>query len=142
MGLMGTVVGVGDAIGELMAGEQAVGLDEPAFAVAPGCFDRVEPRTFDRPVAGDDPDTHATLLDLTGVVTAPVADLVADVPGGVVPDQPEGIRAVGVELAAAPVQGVAGDGAAGPAIAEPEPPVVGGGVRGRVSAQQQASAGQ
>src|SRR5215212_6892519 len=126
MGLMGTVVGVGDAIRQLRDGEQAVGFEDAAFAVDPGCFDGIEPRTFDWQVAGDDPDPNAALLDLAVVATDPVAHQMADVPGGVVPDQEQGVLAVGVELAAAPVEVVDGDGTDGPAIDEPEPHLVGG----------------
>src|SRR4051812_34568780 len=142
MRLTGAVVGVGDAIGQLVDGEQAVGFDDAAFAVGPGWFDGVEPRAFDGQVAGDDPDPDAAPLDLAVVVTDPGADQMADVPGGVVPDQEQGLLAVRAELAAAPVQVVDGHGADGPAIDEPEPHPVGGVLLGRVGAQQQAVAGQ
>ena len=119
-----------------------VGFDDAAFAVDPGGFDGVEPGALDRQVAGDDPDAVAALLDLAVVVADPVAHLVADVPGGVVPDQEQRLLAVGVELAAAPVQVVDGDGADRPAIDEAQPHLVGGVLVGRVGAQQQAVAGQ
>ena len=87
MWLVGAAVGIGDALSELVDGEQAVGLDDAAFAMDPGGFDGVEPGALDRQVAGNDPDAVAVLLDLAVVVTDPVADLLADVSGGVVPDQ-------------------------------------------------------
>src|SRR5215211_223152 len=104
MWLMGAAVGIGDAIGELVDGEQAVGFEDAAFAVHPGRFDGVEPGALDGQVAGDDPDAVAALLDLAVVVTGPVADLLADVPGGVVPEQEQRLLASRLELAAAPVE--------------------------------------
>jgi hypothetical protein len=139
---MGTAVGVGDAVGEFIDGEQAVGFEDATFAVDPGRFDGVEPGALDRQVAGDDPDAVAVLLDLAVVVPEPVADLLADVPRCVVPDQEQGLLPVGVELAATPVEVVDGGGADGPAIDEPQPQPVGGVFPGRVGAQQQAIAGQ
>jgi hypothetical protein len=38
MGFMGTRVGVGDAVGERLDGEEAVGFEDAAFAVDPGGF--------------------------------------------------------------------------------------------------------
>ena len=115
MGFVGTAVGIADTVSELVDGEQAVGFDDAAFAMDPGGLDGVEPGALDRQVAGDDPDANAALLDQSVVVPDPVAHLVADVPGGVVPDQEQRLLAVGVELAAAPVQIVDGDRADGPA---------------------------
>ena len=142
MGFMGTTVGVGDAVGAFLDGEQAVGFEDAAFAVDPGGLDGVEPWTLDWQVAGDDADAVTRLLDLAVVVSDPVTDEVADVPGGVVPDQEQRLLAVGVELAAAPVEVVDGDGADRPAIDEPQPHPVGGVPVTRVGTQQQAVTGQ
>src|SRR5688572_19294357 len=142
MRFMGTPVGVGNAVGELLDGEQAVGFEDAAFAVDPGGLNGVEPRTLDRQVAGDDPDAVTILLDLPVVVTDPVAHLVADVPGRVVPDQEQSLLAVGVELPAAPVEVLDGDGTDGPSVDEPQPHLVGSILVGRVRPQQQAVAGQ
>src|SRR4051794_35736257 len=109
MGLMGAAVGVGDAIGEVLDGQQAIGFDDAAFAVDPGGFDGVEPGALNWQVAGDDPNTDAALLDLAAVVTDPVTHQLADVPGGIVPDQEQGVLAGRLEFAAAPVQIVDGD---------------------------------
>src|SRR5215212_10003713 len=68
-GLMGAAVGIGDAVGELGDGEEAVGFDDATFAVGPGRFDGVEPGALDRQIAGNDADAAATLLDLAIVVT-------------------------------------------------------------------------
>src|SRR5215218_5859689 len=132
MGFMGAAVGIGDALSELVDGEQAVGFDDAAFAMDPGGFDGVEPGALDREVAGDDADPVAVLLDLAVVVPDPGADLLAGVPGGVVPDQEQGFLAGRVELLAAPVQVVDGDGADGTTFDEAQPHPVGGLVTGRV----------
>src|SRR5688572_228327 len=51
MRFMGTPVGVGNAVGELLDGEQAVSFEDAAFGVDPGGLNGVEPRTLDRQVA-------------------------------------------------------------------------------------------
>src|SRR4051794_25605716 len=124
MRLMGAAVGIGDALGELIDGEQAVGFEDAALAMDPGRLDGVEPRALDGQVAGDDADAVAAPLDLSVVVTDPGPDLLTDVPGGVVPDQEQGLFAVGMELPAAPVEVVDGDGAHGPTIHEAQPHLV------------------
>lgn len=73
MGFMGAAVGIGDVVGELGDGEEAVGFDDAAFGEDPGRFDGVEPRALDRQVAGDDADAAALLLDLPVMVADPVA---------------------------------------------------------------------
>src|SRR5215210_1734729 len=142
MGLMGTAVGVADAVGELVDREQAVSLDDAPLAVGPGRLDRVEPGALTGQVAGDDAHAPAAPLHLAIVVADPRADLVADVPGGVVPAQEQGRLAGGVERAAAPRQVVDRDGADGPAVDEAQPDLVSRLLVGRVGAQQQAVAGQ
>ena len=142
MRFMGAAVGVGDAIGEVLDGQQTIGFDDAALAVDSGGFDGVEPGALDRQVAGDDPNTDAALLDLAVVVTDPVAHQVADVPGGIVPDQEQGVLAVRMEFAAAPVQIVDGESTDRPTIDEPQPHLVAGVFVGRVCAEQEAVAGQ
>src|SRR5215217_6398087 len=124
MRLVGAAVGIADAVGERVGGEQAVGFNDPALAVGPGGLDGVEPGALARQVAGDDAHPTTELPDLSVMAAEPVADLVAGVPGGVIPDQQEGVLAGRVELAAAPVQVVDGDGAHGSAVDEPQPDLV------------------
>ena len=112
---MEAAVGVADAISEL-ADRQAIGFADTPFAVDPFGLDGVEPGALGQ-VAGEDADTGG-LLDLAVVVADPGPHLVADVPGGVVPDQEEGRLPVCLELAAAPVEIVDGDGADRPASAK------------------------
>src|SRR3954462_6646621 len=126
MWLMGAAVGVGDAVGELLDGEQAVGFDDAALAMDPGRLDGIEPRALDGQVAGDDADPIAALLDLSVVVADPGTDLLADVPGGVVPDQEQRLLVGRLEFPAAPVEVVDGDGAPGPTIHETQPHPVSG----------------
>ena len=142
MGFVRAPIGVAEAVSKLLRCEQAVGFDDASFAVDPGGLDGVEPGTLAGQVAGDDADALALPLDLAIVVADPVADLVADVPGGVVPDQEQRLLADGLELAAAPIQVVDGDGTDGPAIDKPQPDLVGRRLIGRISSQQQAVAGQ
>src|SRR5215212_4625346 len=142
MGFVRAPVGVADAVGEFVCGEQGVGFDDPPLAVDPGRLDGVEPGALTRQVAGDEADALPALLDVAVVVADPVADLLADVPGGVVPDHQERLLAGGLELAATPVQVVDGHRADGAAVDEAQPHPVGGILRGRVGAQQQAVAGQ
>src|SRR4030095_7712902 len=87
VGFLGTAVGVADASGELVGRQEAVGFDNAALAVDPGGLNGVEPGALTGQVAGDDADTGASPLDPAIVVADPAADEVADVPGGVVPDQ-------------------------------------------------------
>src|SRR5258706_2235227 len=142
MGFRRATVGLAYPVLELVAGEQVVGFDDATFAVDPGRLDGVEPGALARQIAGDDPHTPALLLDQAVMRADLVADLVADVPGGIVPDQQQRRLAGGVELAAAPVQVVDGDGADRPTVNESEPHLVGGRRVGRVRAHQQPVAGQ
>src|SRR4051794_11520352 len=142
MRFVGTAVGVGDAVSEFVRGEQGIGFDDASLAVDPGGLDGVEPGALTRQIAGDEADALPALLDQAVVVADPVADLLADVPGGIVPDHEERLLAGGLELAAAPVQVVDGDGAHRAAIDEAQPHLVGGILCGGVGAQQQAVAGQ
>jgi hypothetical protein len=101
------------AISQLSGREQAVGLDDGALAVDPLRLDGIEPGAFDRQVAGQDTHAMALLLDLLVVSVDPSPHMLADVPGGVVPDQrPDGDAPV-VQSGArsAPGQELRGDGA-------------------------------
>src|SRR3954468_1416924 len=118
MRFVGTAVGVGDTVCEFVRGEQGVGFDDTPLAVDPGRLDGVEPGALTRQIAGDEADALPALLDLAVVVVDPVADLLADVPGGIVPDHEERLLAGGLELAAAPAQVVDGHRTDGAAIDE------------------------
>ena len=68
-------------------GRQARRVHDAFLAVAPLRRDRIEPRTLDRQGAGHDPHRRLARLAPAVVGGDPAADLPADVPGGVVPDQ-------------------------------------------------------
>src|SRR5258707_6282849 len=93
-----------DAVDELVGGQQASGLNDAALAMHPFGLDRIEPRTLDRQVAVDDADAAPAPLDAPVVSADPGADGVADVPGGVVPDQQQRLLANRLEPGAAPGQ--------------------------------------
>jgi hypothetical protein len=59
------------------------------LAVGPGRLAGVEPGSLTGQIAGDEADALSALLNLAVVVVDPIADLLADVPGGVVPDREE-----------------------------------------------------
>src|SRR3954471_2800187 len=103
MGIVRASIGVADAVRELVRGEQGVGFEDASLTVDPGRLDGVEPGALARQIAGDEADALPVLLDLAVVVADPGAHLLADVPGGVVPDHEQGLLAGGLELAAAPV---------------------------------------
>src|SRR5437764_2096452 len=81
---------------KLGGGELTIRLDHGPFAVHPLGLDRVRPRALARRAA-DQQAAAAGALDPAVVGPDPGADLAADVPGGVVPDQ--GPDALGRELA-------------------------------------------
>src|SRR3954469_6791897 len=78
---------VAQPLPKLLAGELAVRLDHGPFAVHPPGLDRVQPRAPARQAADQETAAAAGGLDPTVVGHDPGADLAADVPGGVVPDQ-------------------------------------------------------
>ena len=75
---------------ELGRGELALRLDHRPLAVDPLGLDRVQPRALARQAADQEAAPGAGGLNPTVVVPDPGADLLADVPGGVVPDQQPG----------------------------------------------------
>ena len=54
MGLMRAAIRVGNAVGELLDGEEAIGFKDASLAVDPGGLNGIEPGALDRQVAGDD----------------------------------------------------------------------------------------
>src|SRR3954453_630411 len=78
-----------DAFGQFAGGEQAGGLDHLALAVDPLGLGGIEPGALDGQGAGHDPDAAAAVPPLSVVLADPAADVLAQMPGGVVPDQEE-----------------------------------------------------
>src|SRR3954471_12332954 len=100
MGFVRASIDVTDTVRRLVGGEQGVGFDDTPLAAHPGGFDGVEPRALTWQIAGDEADALPALLDLAVVVADPGADLLADVPGSVVPNHQERLLTGGLELAA------------------------------------------
>src|SRR4029078_2982825 len=81
----------------------ALRLGDGALAVQPFRLDRVEPRRLDRQPPHPDLAPARPLAPAV-VLPAPAADALADVPGGVVPDQHEHALTLGGEARAQPAQ--------------------------------------
>src|SRR5512143_3813455 len=75
-----------DAVHNVLSVQLPIRLADGPLAVEPCRLDRVQPRTPRRKLAGD--DAHATVAFRLGIVLLDSApNLLADVPGGVVPDE-------------------------------------------------------
>jgi hypothetical protein len=131
-----------DPSDELVGGEQPCGLGDPALPRDPLGLDGVQPRALDRKLAGDDADAAPTPLDAAVVGTDPGAYGSAAVPGGVVADQQQRLRAGGLESGPAPGQVFSRDGAARAASDEAPPGLLLPPARVGCRAEQQAVAGQ
>jgi hypothetical protein len=117
-----TAEDLANPLGELVSTEQPLGLNYLAFAMNPLRFYRVEPRALGGQKAGHYAHSAPTaLLDLAVVGSDPSLDELGVVPGGVVPDQQQGLLAQLFELVAAPPQELRGYGAHRAAIDEPQP---------------------
>src|SRR5262245_58878130 len=90
------------AIRDLVGREQAVRLDDGALAVDPLRLDRVEPGMFDRQGPGQDAHALTLLLDPPVVGADPRPHRLADMPGGVVPDQGPRAHAQRLQLETTP----------------------------------------
>ena len=93
-----------DPICELISTEQPLGLCDLAFAMNPLGLYRIEPRALGRQQAGHYPHpTFATTVFDSAVVGGdPASHLSAFVPGGIVPDQKQGLLAPLPKPVAAP----------------------------------------
>src|SRR5215211_4006531 len=140
MRLVDTAEGLADPVGELVSAEQCLRLDYLAFAVYPLGLYRIEPRTLGGQKAGNYPySSFATIIfDLAVVGGDRASNVLAFMPGGVVPDQKQGLLAPQFELLAAPPKKLRGYGTHRPTIDEPQPglfklgqihPVAGEGLR-------------
>ena len=78
-----------DPPGNLLGGEQSGWFHDRPFAMHPFGFNGIQPRAFDGEKADDDANTVAVVLHDTIVGMNPGANLFADMPGGIVPDQEE-----------------------------------------------------
>ncbi len=112
-----------DAVGHLLSGEQAGWLDDGALAMHPLGLDGIEPRTLDGQIAraGCGLPEPCRLTCLV-VRPDPGAHRLADMPGGIVPDQdPARAHPAPARLAAAPVQKLGRDGTDGTTLDKAQP---------------------
>src|ERR687891_2154574 len=86
-----------------LSGQLALRLHDGPFAVNPAGFNRIQPGAFDRQQAGDDTDPTFP-LGSDVVFPEPTLDLLADVPGGIVPDQEQGFLSFLLQLVTDPVE--------------------------------------
>ena len=110
MGFIGTAKVGTDAFGQLVRREDPSRFDDLAFGMNPLGFDRVEPGTLRRQVEGQNPHACSRLLDLAVVLPDPAADLLADMPGGGIPDQQPVPPPLLSQPLRTPVQELGGDG--------------------------------
>src|SRR5207253_10098965 len=101
-----TTIGVTDALGKLVGGEQADSLHYPALAVQPLGFNGVEPGAFRGQIADQYPHsvTSSFVLHFVVMFLDPLTNLVASMPGRIVPHQHEYPLTPLPQLTAAPLQ--------------------------------------
>ena len=102
--VVGYVEGSTDAPFTFVGAQQTGWLGHAALAVDPAGLDGIEPRTLGRQEAGDDADAVSPLLYRPVVLPQPVADLLAQMPAGVIPDQQQRRLAPRCEPRTTPVQ--------------------------------------
>lgn len=107
-----TIVGA-DTLGEFVGGQQTRRLGDGSFAMHPLGLNRIEPGALARQEAGNEAHTLAGALHLAVVCTQPLPDVLALVPGGIVPNQEQGSDALSRQPVATPGQEVGGDGTEG-----------------------------
>ncbi len=108
-----------DTLSGFLGRQRAFGLHDRLLLVCPLRLDRVPPRRLDRQIAHPDLAAAPT-LDRAVVRPDPASHPLADVPGGVVPDQHEHLLPLGREPRTQPAQKVLGHLADGPALDEPQ----------------------
>src|SRR5215210_809557 len=104
-----SIIGVDPRL-QFVGAEQAVWLGDGAFAMHPFRFDWVEPGTLAWQQTRHDPHSLAAVLDRAVVKPYPVADLLALVPRGIVPDQQQALDALHCQPLTRPRQKVDRDG--------------------------------
>src|SRR4051794_12727559 len=97
-----------NAPGQLRSGKQAVGFDNGPLAMRPFRFDRVEPGAFRREAKGQNPYSFPALFDLLIVFSDPGPHALADMPGGIVPNQQPSTLALRLQSLTAPIEKLGG----------------------------------
>jgi hypothetical protein len=119
-----TAKGGVDALNEFGRAEEAIGFDDAALAVDPLGLDGIEPGRLDGELADEEANPLALPLDLAVVRVEPGRDRLAEVPGGIVPDEEQGrLTALG-QLPTTPVEELDRDGTDGPSVHEAQPEVL------------------
>src|SRR6266704_2048674 len=96
---------------QLLSREQAIGFNNRLLGMDPLRLDRVEPGTFGGQKEGQNAHAFALLLDLLIVLANPATHHLADMKGGVIPDeQPRGL-ALRLQPLATPLQKLGRQGA-------------------------------
>ena len=99
-----TSKGMADPSGQLIRGEETIGLSDAPFTVDPHRLNGVEPRTLDRKIARHDSYTSASRSYLSVAPLNPVTYLVAYMPAGVVPHQKQSLLTKRLKFCASPFQ--------------------------------------
>src|SRR6185503_4923366 len=118
---MSTIKGGTDPIRQLLGRQGALWLNDPTLAMQPLGFNRVQPGTFDRQRTDQETHTLTSGLDLPVMLPDPGAHGLANVPGGIIPDQGQHSFAQSSHFRATPVQKLSSDGADGPTVYEAQP---------------------
>ena len=111
-------------IRELVGSQQPVWLYHLSLAVYPlGLYD-IEPRTLLGQQAAHYPHPLAAFLNSTVVRSEPAPDLLAEMPGSVLPDEDHDLLAKSFELLGTPLEESSRYGTDGPAVDESQPGIV------------------
>ena len=100
---------------QLSSGEQAIGFNDSPFAMHPFRFNGIEPGALFGQEQGQDANAFARLLHLLIVLPDPGTDDLADMPGGMIPDQEPGGFALFGQAIRAPLEKLGRDAALGTA---------------------------
>src|SRR5579875_1488535 len=109
MWFIGTAKMRTDALSQLLGRKQPVGLNDGPFAMHPPGFDGIEPGTLRGQPERQNTHTFRGLFDLLVVFSDPALNALADMPGGIVPDQQPGCFPLGFQTLATPVKELGGD---------------------------------
>ena len=108
-----------DAFGQLLSRQQTSRFHHSPLAMDPLGLNRVEPGTLLGQQAGQNADPCAGLFDLLVMLPDPRPNHLADIPGGIVPNQEEVPLALGGQALTAPLQKLDGDSRDGPICTMP-----------------------
>src|SRR5436309_5230244 len=100
-----------NAFSQLLGGQQHVGFHNSFLRMYPLGLDRVEPGTFGRQKKGQNAHPLVLFLDLLVVLSDPGLNLLAVMPGGVIPDQEPVLLALLLQPGADPFQKLGRNGA-------------------------------